>query len=225
MIVPEYASTAPLGSSSYPRHYLYIGCLTPEQGPAPSDQIRAGRPFQWSCHIEVAPGHYDHVSYIDTLGDGTGRTLATHLVNQIAPKGALIVQQDQTRRVLGWLQQSIPELGQPLAKLMSQLIEIDPTGQSIADLSPRNLAQDQRNLYALLGLEDGLDPHLILPDEAAAAAAYREFLAGHGGKIRKTALVKSLLHFADRQALALALAEQAEPRHGQGVATTNRRLH
>jgi hypothetical protein len=67
--VLEPGSAAPFGTLPYPRYYFdFEGIDLPVPrwaGVRPYEQI----PFQWSCHIERAPGVFEHVEFLDITGD------------------------------------------------------------------------------------------------------------------------------------------------------------
>jgi hypothetical protein len=77
-----------LAAYPYPRYYLdfeAIDLAVPRwPGVRPYEHI----PFQWSCHIERAPGVFDHAEFLDMSGEDPSRAFAAALVAAIDVRDA-----------------------------------------------------------------------------------------------------------------------------------------
>lgn len=75
----------------YPRYYIdfeTIGFAIPRWlGTRPYQQI----PFQWSCHVEQAPGKIEHVEFLDLTGEDPSRAFIKKLIEALGEKGPVLV--------------------------------------------------------------------------------------------------------------------------------------
>jgi hypothetical protein len=85
--VLEPASAAAFADLPYPRYYFdFEGIDLPVPrwaGVRPYEQI----PFQWSCHIERAPGIFEHVEFLDLSGDDPSIPCIEQMIKAIPPDG------------------------------------------------------------------------------------------------------------------------------------------
>jgi CRISPR/Cas system-associated exonuclease Cas4 (RecB family) len=81
----EPGSVALMNAIPYPRYFLDfegIDLAVPRwAGVRPYEQI----PFQWSCHIERAPGVFEHAEFLDLSGDDPSLPCIEHLREVIDP--------------------------------------------------------------------------------------------------------------------------------------------
>jgi hypothetical protein len=81
----EPGATAIMRGYSYPRYFFDfegIDLAVPRwAGVRPYEQI----PFQWSCHIERAPGVFDHAEFLDLTGDDPSLPCIDHMRAMIDP--------------------------------------------------------------------------------------------------------------------------------------------
>ena len=75
----------------YPRYYIdfetIMFAIPRWLGSRPYRQI----PFQWSCHIEKAPGELSHVEFLDTSGHDPSRAFIESLIEAVGEKGPILV--------------------------------------------------------------------------------------------------------------------------------------
>jgi Domain of unknown function(DUF2779) len=83
----EPGSAAPFAALPYPRYYFdFEGIDLPVPrwvGVRPYEQI----PFQWSCHIERAPGLFEHIEFLDLTGDDPSIPCVERMLEAIPPDG------------------------------------------------------------------------------------------------------------------------------------------
>jgi hypothetical protein len=81
----EPGSAGLFAALPYPRYYFdFEGIDLPVPrwvGVRPYEQI----PFQWSCHIERAPGIFDHVEFLDLSGDDPSIPCVERMIEAIPP--------------------------------------------------------------------------------------------------------------------------------------------
>jgi hypothetical protein len=85
--VLEPGSAAPFAALPYPRYYFdFEGIDLPVPrwvGVRPYEQI----PFQWSCHIERAPGIFEHVEFLDLSGNDPSVPCIERMLEAMPPDG------------------------------------------------------------------------------------------------------------------------------------------
>lgn len=104
-----------LGSLPYPRRYLdfeTIGFAVPRWiGTRPYEQV----PFQFSCHVESAPGAVDHTGFLDLSGDSPIEPFAGALLEACGEHGPIVVYNSsfeiaRIRALAAWLPERAPRL-------------------------------------------------------------------------------------------------------------------
>ncbi len=117
---------AEVGAYRYPRYYLdfeTIQFAVPIwEGTRPYQAL----PFQWSCHIELASGEFQHEEYLDTIGNSPMRTCAESLIEVIGEKGPIFAYSSYEKTVLNALIARYPDLAEDLHKLTDRLVDLLP---------------------------------------------------------------------------------------------------
>jgi len=74
----------------YPRFYFDFETINfavpPWVGTRPYEQV----PFQWSCHVERAPGVFEHREFLDLSGDDPSRECAAAMIEALQTDGAIV---------------------------------------------------------------------------------------------------------------------------------------
>lgn len=115
----------------YPRYYLdfeTIQLVVPEYaGSRPYQQLT----FQWSCHVEDAPGQLRHVEFLaDGLGDPRAE-FAQSLVSAIRADGPVVVYNAGFEGArLSELARDVPHLGEALEGIKSRLFDLLPLART-----------------------------------------------------------------------------------------------
>jgi hypothetical protein len=187
----------------YPRYYLdfeTIAYAVPEfAGTRPYEAL----PFQWSCHVEAAPGELTHAEFLDTSGAPPMRAVAESLLAALGTAGPILVYTDYERRVLDGLASRFPELATRLAALIARLVDLHPPTKQHYDHAALNGSWSLKSVlptvapdlaYAKLGeVRDGL----------AAQRAYVEASAPGTPAPRRDSLRRALLDYCRQDTLAL----------------------
>jgi hypothetical protein len=125
---PDYdpQAAAHLAALPFPRFYLdfeTIQFAVPVwAGTRPWEQL----PFQWSCHVERAPGELEHREFLDTSGEPPMRSCADTLLAALGAEGPIFVYSGFERGVLAALAARFPDLQRPLAALAERLVDLLP---------------------------------------------------------------------------------------------------
>jgi hypothetical protein len=187
----------------YPRFYLdfeTVQFAVPLwAGTRPWEQL----PFQWSCHIERAPGALEHREFLDTSGEAPMRSCASTLVAALGSEGPVFVYSGFEAGVLESLAARFPDLEHPLLAIAARLIDLLPVTRdawyhpamkgswSIKDVLPTVVPE--------LAYDDLGEVH----DGAAAQTAFTEAIHPDTPAERGDEIAHDLLAYCARDTLAL----------------------
>lgn len=123
----EPAAREPLSALPYPRYYFdFEGIDLPVphwQGVRPYEQI----PFQWSCHIESAPGQFEHAEFLDLSGDDPSLPCIEAMLETIPPEGdgpILVYYQTYEKGRLQGFAQRHPEHAAAMQRYIDRLVDL-----------------------------------------------------------------------------------------------------
>ena len=83
-------------------------------------------PFQWSCHVETAPGKLEHAEFLDTTGEHPARRFAETLIDTLGRTGTIFVYSGYERRILSELARQHLDLADSLAVIIGRLFDLLP---------------------------------------------------------------------------------------------------
>jgi hypothetical protein len=151
----------------YPRYYVDFETIAPIvprwAGTSPfSPQV----PFQWSCHIEYAPGQLHHDMFLNVSGDDPRRAFAESLIKVLAKEGPVLVYNATFEKG------RIAELADRFADLAPALLSIN---ERVVDLLPM-----ARQHYYHPAMKGSWSIKAVLPT-IAPDLAYDELEVGNGG--------------------------------------------
>ncbi|MBI5854011.1 MAG: DUF2779 domain-containing protein [Nitrospirae bacterium] len=125
----EPGSGAELKKLPYPRYYFdfeSIDCPIPRwKGVRPYEHI----PFQWSCHIERAPGRFEHEEFLDLTGNDPSRSCLERMREVIDPNddGPIIVYYRAfEKNRLEEFGERHPDYNKLLQQYISRLVDLHP---------------------------------------------------------------------------------------------------
>lgn len=179
----------------YPRHYLDFETINPAIPVWPGTRPFEAVPFQWSCHIEDAPGAIRHVEFLDVSGQVPIRALAESLIVSLGDTGPILTYSSYEKRVIKGLARRFPDLAPALTAFIDRLQDMLPVAKhnyyhpamlgswSIKAILP-TVAPDMK--YGELGeVQDGV----------AAGNAYLEAIDPGTTEIRRETLRQSMLTY------------------------------
>jgi hypothetical protein len=127
--VLEPGSATPFAALPYPRYYFdFEGIDLPVPrwaGVRPYEQI----PFQWSCHIERAPGVFEHVEFLDLTGNDPSIACIEGMLKAIPPDGPgpiLVYYQTYEAGRLRELADRHPQYRTQVDKYLARLVDLHP---------------------------------------------------------------------------------------------------
>ena len=110
----------------YPRYYLdfeSIQFAIPRWAEThPYQQL----PFQWSCHIETAPGETRHEEFLETSGEPPMRACAEALIGTLGDTGPIFCYSRYERTVIHQLSARFPDLAAELGAFAERLFDLLP---------------------------------------------------------------------------------------------------
>jgi hypothetical protein len=126
--VPEILSGAKafVDSLSYPRFYLDFETVAPAVPLWANTRPYQVLPFQWSCHIERAPGEMEHQEFIDLSGEAPMRPLAAAMIRALEDSGPVLMYTSYERQVIRGLAGMFPDLEGALRDIDARLVDLHP---------------------------------------------------------------------------------------------------
>jgi hypothetical protein len=187
----------------YPRFYLDFETIAPAiplwVGTRPYQTL----PFQWSCHIERAPGVMEHAEFLDLSGEPPMRALAGEMIAALESAGPVLMYTSYERTVIQGLATMFPDLDAALQAIDARLVDLHPVALvnyyhpdmlgswSIKAVLP-TIAPDMD--YSLLeGIQEG----------TAASRAYLEAIHPATGVERREEIRRNLLKYCKHDTEAM----------------------
>ena len=122
------AASKEMAAMPYPRYYFDFETITftvPRW--ADTSPFSPQVPFQWSCHIEYAPGLLRHEMFLDVSGDDPRRMCAESLVNVLADEGPVFVYYESFEKGrIAELAQRFPDLELALLRINERVVDLLP---------------------------------------------------------------------------------------------------
>lgn len=88
----QQAAKREMSMLPYPRYYVDFETIAPLVPLWPDTSPFSPQvPFQWSCHIEYAPGQLRHEMFLDVSGDDPRRAFAESLIQSLGNDGPVLV--------------------------------------------------------------------------------------------------------------------------------------
>jgi hypothetical protein len=188
---------------AYPRFYLDFETVGPAIPVWAGTRPYQSLPFQWSCHIERAPGVMEHAEFLDLSGEPPMHALAEQMIVALEDVGPVLMYTSYERGVIKGLAAMFPDLAGALQAIDVRLVDLHPTTRanyyhpdmlgswSIKAVLP-TIAPDMD--YAKLeGIQEGL----------GASLAYLEAIDLDVTAERKEEIRKSLLKYCKHDTEAM----------------------
>lgn len=207
------AATAYLAGLPYPRFYLdfeTVQFTVPVwEGTRPYEQLL----FQWSCHVERAPGELDHMAYLDTDGRAPMRGAAEALLEALGEHGPVFVYTDFEKWRLVDLAARYPDLGTRIEGVTGRLVDLFRLTRGHYRHPALNGSYSLKSVLPTVAadLAHGLLDEV--QDGLSAQAAFHEAIDPATAPVRREELRDALLRYCALDTLALVrLAHHLERR-------------
>ncbi len=212
------AATAYLAALPYPRFYLdfeTVQFTVPIwEGTRPYEQLL----FQWSCHVERAPGDVVHAAYLDTEGAAPMRGAAEALLETLGERGPVFVYTDFEKWRLVELAARYPDLGARLEGVAGRLVDLF---RLTRDHYRHPALDGSYSLKSVLPTVAGDLAHDLLDevrDGLSAQAAFHEAIDPETPAARRAELRDALLRYCALDTLALVRLAHHLERRSEGPA-------
>ncbi len=182
-------------SLAYPRFYLDFETIAPAVPIWPGTRPYQVLPFQWSCHIERAPGVMDQAEFLDLTGQPPMRPLAEAMISALERNGPVLMYTSYERQVIRGLAEMFPDLTASLVAIDARLVDLHPPTKayyyhpemlgswSIKAVLPT--IAPEMDYAALEGIQEGTE----------ASSAYLEAIAPGTNDGRREAIRGELLKY------------------------------
>ncbi len=197
------AARGELALLAWPRYYLDFETIGPAIPRWPGTRPYQAIPFQWSLHVERAPGRLEHSAYLDLSGNLPVRGVAQALLRDVGTLGPVLTYTGYEKSCLTTLAAFCPDLAGPLGAVIDRLVDLHPIvkrnyyhpamhGSWSIKAVMRTIDPDMD--YALLeGVQDG----------SGAQAAFTEALAPDTSATRQREIEAQLLRYCAQDTLAM----------------------
>jgi hypothetical protein len=198
------AASKLLSAQAYPRRYLdfetvnFAVPIWPETRPY-ATQI----PFQWSCHVEIAPGAVTHRAFLADGLDDPRRRFAETLLDAIGQTGPIFVYNAPfERRITRDLAGYFPDLAPRLHAAIGRIVDLLPLARA------HYYHPEMHGSWSIKAVLPTIAPELAYEDlEVAhggmAQEAFRELIHPDTSVERSAALRRALLEYCERDTMAL----------------------
>lgn len=160
-------------------------------------------PFQWSCHVETAPGVVEHREF---LADGAGppmRICAETLLEALGDSGPVLVYTSYEAGVLKTLAEMFPDLAPRLEAVIERLFDLHPLTRA------NYYHPDMLGSWSIKAVLPTIAPELDyaalgeVQEGGAASDAFVEIMAPETDPARRAVLRADLLRYCALDTLAM----------------------
>jgi hypothetical protein len=187
----------------YPRYYLDFETVATAipffAGTRPYEAL----PFQWSCHVETAPGKLEHREFLDVSGAAPMRGAAESLVKKLDDVGPILVYTNYERRVMTELAIRFPDLAAPLGALIERLVDLHPPLRQFYDHPALGGSWSLKAVLPTVAPDLNYGSLGEVQNGMAAQSAYLEAIAATTPEARRTTLRQALIDYCRQDTLAL----------------------
>ena len=191
-----------LRSLPYPRYYLDFETLMLAvpiwAGTSPYQQI----PFQWSCHIETAPGEVFHQEFIDVSGKDPRENFVRSLLECLGERGPVLIYSNFEKTRLKKLAEQFPAYEREIQKVLDRMVDL-------CVLLRRGYCHpEMRGSWSLKSVLPTIAPELSYEEEeiqegGTAQAVGTALVLGEVPEEDRERLIKALLSYCRLDTLAL----------------------
>jgi len=188
---------------AWPRYYLdfeTVQFAIPQWlGTRPYEQL----PFQWSCHIESAPGEIRHAEFLNISGQAPMRPFIDSLLEALGDEGPIIVFSHFEKTVLNKLAERYTDLSEMIARVVERLVDFLPIVRN------HYYHPDMGGSFSIKAILPVVAPHLDykalveVQDGTGAQMAYLEAIHDGTPPERRAALQQSMLEYCELDTRAM----------------------
>ncbi|MGH8470339.1 MAG: DUF2779 domain-containing protein [Gammaproteobacteria bacterium] len=193
-----------LSAQPYPRRYLdfeTVNFAVPIW--ADTRPYATQIPFQWSCHVEAAPGAVMHRAYLADGPDDPRRRLAETMLDAVGETGPIFVYNAAfERRIMRELAECFPDLAPRLRPAIGRILDLLPIARAHYYHPEMHGSWSLKAVLPTIAAELAYED-LEVADGGMAQAAFREMIHPDTSAERGSALRRALLTYCERDTVAL----------------------
>lgn len=197
------AARQEMAALPYPRYYLDFETISfriPRWvGTSPSSPHV---PFQWSCHVEYAPGKLCHEMFLDVSGDDPRRRCAESLIKALAKDGPVLVFSSFEKGRITELAQRLPDLAPALLSITDRIVDLLPMARRHYYHPAMKGSWSIKTILPTIAPDLGYDK-LEVGDGGDAQNAYSEIIDFGTTKKRRQQLTEGLREYCALDTLAM----------------------
>ncbi|MBI5626594.1 MAG: DUF2779 domain-containing protein [Nitrosomonadales bacterium] len=199
----KHAAKQGMAALPYPRYYLDFETVSPAvprwAGTSPSSPHV---PFQWSCHIEYAPGKLRHDMFLDVSGNDPRQECAESLIRVLAKDGPVLVFSSFETARITELAQRFPDLAPALLSINERVVDLLPMARK------HYYHPAMKGSWSLKAVLPTIAPdlrydELEVSNGGEAQHAYSEIIHPETAQDRKRQLTESLHEYCALDTLAM----------------------
>lgn len=201
----NHAETQVLKALPYPRHYLDFETISFAVPIWAGTRPYQALPFQWSVHVERAPGELQHSGFLDLSGTNPAKACMLALIEQLAPPGPVLVFTSYERTVLKEMSRLFPDLADQLQAIIARLVDLHPIAK--AGYYHRDM-QGSWSIKKILPTIPGAPSYDALPgaqNGTQAQADYLEAIRPQTSENRRNEIHASLTDYCRLDTLAMVV--------------------
>ena len=113
-------------SLAYPRYHLDFETISPVVPIWAGTRPRQVLSIQYSCHIEEAPGLFDHKEFLDLSGEPPMRSLAETMIKDLGTEGPILMYTGYEKIRIKEMSAMFPDLASQLEAVIERLVDLKP---------------------------------------------------------------------------------------------------
>lgn len=192
-----------IDACAYPRYYLDFETIQFAVPKWKDTRPYQNLPFQWSFHVEHAPGEVAHREFLSTTGEAPMRAFIDSLLDALGDRGAIFVYSAFEKTRLNELAASYPDLRDDIRRVVDRLADLLPVARD------NYYHPDMRGSWSLKAVLPTVAAHLDyadlgeVQDGGAAGVAYLEMIDPNTDAARARQLAADLRAYCERDTEAL----------------------
>jgi len=198
------AAKRAVDACAYPRYYLDFETIRFAVPKWKDTRPYQHLPFQWSCHIERAPGEVAHKEFLADAGDAPMRAFTESLLEALGERGTVFVYHAPfERKRLREMAECFPDLRDAIGRVVDRLVDLLPIA------GDNYYHPDMRGSWSLKAVLPTVASHLDyadlgeVQDGMAAGVAYLEMIDANTDAARARQLAADLRAYCARDTEAL----------------------
>jgi hypothetical protein len=199
----KHAAQQEMAALPYPRYYLDFETVSPIvprwAGTSPSS---TKVPFQWSCHIEYAPGKLSRAMFLDVSGSDPRRGVAESLIKTLKKIGPVLVYSAFEKTRITELARNFSDLAPALLNINERLVDLLPIARQHYYHPAMKGSWSIKAVLPTIAPDLGYD-QMEVGNGGDAQNAYSEIVHAETSEDRKQQLTESLREYCALDTLAM----------------------